>query len=534
MEDNQFNLLLLNSFSNKIEKFVKNKKEVVKWYSCGPTIYDQAHLGHARTYISFDIIRRVMIYLGYNIIYAMNITDIDDKIINKVKIIQLCKEFLKDNFNENMYIQDMEKIVIDNNLNEKFINMKLDKIIFEKFIKKMEYEFWKDMDNLNVMKPTIITRVSEYIGEMKDYVDIIIKNNFGYIKNNSVYIDSKLMNENELNTNIFKEHNEDDYSENEFLNEKKNKSDFVLWKKSKDYDLEYESQYGMGRCGWHLECATMMTSIFGPDIDIHSGGIDLKSTHHNNEIVQMKAHENKNENFIKFFLHSGHLNIGGSKMSKSLKNFISIKQFLNEKGTSRQLRLMFLLHNWYDTLDYTENGTLQESKITEKRIMDFYENMNYQLKNNNKKINLENDNNFKEKIDCKINSIELELRNNINTKKVLELILKIIHKIYKYSENDFNIHIIINYYKYINNLLSVLGLDFNDIFYKDKKNVDNAKVIDTLINFRNDIRNVLINNKEVNKKQLFEILDDFRDKKSKEIGIKIEDLSQGNVKWTFL
>jgi len=276
-------LLLQNSLTGKLEKFSHDKNVPIKWYTCGPTIYSDAHIGHARTFISFDVIRRVMMHFGYEIIYVMNITDIDDKIINKVKEIG--------DANTNSYYD---------------------------FIKKMENSFWNDMDKLNNLRPTVVTRVTEYIDKIKNYIQKMEDNDLIYVINGTVYIDSEKYKAKGFKWDIFGRATTTEFTDCEFSSDKKNNADFSLWKAAKPGEITFDSKWGKGRPSWHIECSTMSKDILGSHIDIHSGGIDLIYPHHNNEIIQSISYENDEKIPIKYFLHSGHLNINGDKMAKSV------------------------------------------------------------------------------------------------------------------------------------------------------------------------------------------------------------------------
>lgn len=494
-------MYLFNSITNALEKFEHDKSIPIKWYTCGPTIYSSAHLGHARTFISFDIIRRVLTYLGYNIIYVMNITDIDDKIINKVK--ELCLG-------------------------------SIDTHIYMDFVAKMELEFWSDMDKLNNIRPTITTRVTDYINKIIQYIEKMEENSLTYCVNGTVYIDSQKYLEKGYNYDIFHRSVISDYTECEFSSEKKNNSDFSLWKAAKSGEIKFESKWGEGRPSWHIECSVMSHDILGHSIDIHSGGIDLIYPHHNNEIIQTIAHGDCNDMPIKYFLHSGHLNINGDKMAKSLNNFITIDNFLKNVGTARQLRLLFLLHTWNKPMDFTDD-VLNEIKSIEKRIVDFYSNMEHMIRVGEKTISKysSNDNEYLEYI-IKIKSeIETALLNNIDTRTVINIILNVIGRTYKYIENDYNVTFISDIVKYLTTILDIFGVTFLS------NNVDNEsdKFIDIIVDFRDDVRTVIKNNiKDIPKtvtSDIFRVLDDVRDTKLKDNGIFIEDFSTDKKnKWT--
>ncbi|QKF94144.1 cysteinyl-tRNA synthetase [Fadolivirus algeromassiliense] len=491
-------LFLANSLTGKLEKFEHDKNIPIKWYTCGPTIYDSAHLGHARTFISFDVIRRVMMYLGYNIIYAMNITDIDDKIINKVK-----------------------QLSPNNEVNDE---------IYYKFIKEMESDFWADMDSINVLRPTIVTRVTEYIDKIKEYTEKIENNNLAYVSNGTVYVDSQKYIEKGFNWDVFGRATTTEYTECDFSGEKKNNNDFALWKAAKPGELKFDSKWGQGRPGWHLECSVMSRDILGDTFDIHSGGIDLIYPHHNNEIVQSIAYNDLNKIPIKLFLHSGHLNINGEKMAKSLGNFITIKKYL-QTYSPRQLRLLFLLHSWNKPMDFTQN-VIDEVNITEKRLIEFYANMEHLRRSNDKnsytltQSDMEYLNGF---IELK-NNIQKLLLQNIDTRNVIKLILDYIQTSYKYTSVKFNINLVNNFVDYMNEIFNVFGLEFNKTFRIDKSDI----YIDMIVEFRKNIRDIIKPNikdipKDISKK-IFNELDQIRDSKLKSHNIIIEDIGN-DIKW---
>ena len=227
-------LKVLNSFTNTKDEFVPSNPNQITWYTCGPTVYDESHMGHARTYVSFDIIRRIMTdYFGYNIKLVMNITDIDDKIIRKA------------------------------------IEAKVD---FTEISRKYETEFLNDMKRLNVSLPDVITRVSEYVPEIVAFIETIIANGYAYESNGSVYFDVKKYSESPDHTYAKLEptsvNNKELLAEGEGVltnveaSEKRYEADFALWKKSKPEEPKWKSPWGEGRPGWHIECSAMAASIF--------------------------------------------------------------------------------------------------------------------------------------------------------------------------------------------------------------------------------------------------------------------------------
>lgn len=249
--------------------------------------------------------------------------------------------------------------------------------IFRNFAAYWEDEFFKDTDALNILRPDILTRVSEYIPEIIEYVKQIMKNGYGYEEDGSIYFDTIKFDQTEghcyaklepwsaTNVKLMSE-GEGELSEKTF--KKRNASDFALWKKSKPGEPAWDSPWGNGRPGWHIECSVMASAVLGENMDIHSGGIDLAFPHHDNELAQAEGFFNCKQ-WVNYFLHTGHLHIEGMKMSKSLKNFLSIREGL-ETITAAQMRLMFILHAWEATLDFS-SGSITEAQNVEQSIENF-------------------------------------------------------------------------------------------------------------------------------------------------------------------
>uniref|UniRef100_A0AAX7SVX4 Cysteine--tRNA ligase, cytoplasmic n=1 Tax=Astatotilapia calliptera TaxID=8154 RepID=A0AAX7SVX4_ASTCA len=425
-------LRLYNSLTRAKELFVPQKGNKVTWYCCGPTVYDASHMGHARSYISFDILRRILRdYFKYDVIYCMNITDIDDKVIqasalsknrDKLKVflisVGFCVLFCQfqpfqaqlasttDPDKKQMLerldsavtasLQPLQaamesKVLLENSkdlladwLDKQFGSHVTENSIFSLLPKYWEEDYHKDMKALNVLPPDVLTRVSEYVPEIVEFVRKIVSNGYGYESNGSVYFDTlkfdsspqhsyaKLVPEAVGDQKALQEGEGDLSISAERLSEKKSPNDFALWKASKPGEPSWGSPWGKGRPGWHIECSAMAGSILGESMDIHGGGFDLRFPHHDNELAQSEAFF-ENDYWVQYFLHTGHLTISGCKMSKSLKNFITIKDAL-AKNTARQLRLAFLMHSWKDTLDYSSN-TMESAVQYEKFMNEFFLNV---------------------------------------------------------------------------------------------------------------------------------------------------------------
>jgi len=509
-----------NSLCNKkVEFFTKSGDRKLNWYMCGPTVYDSAHLGHARTYLTFDIIRRILSnYFHYDVNLCMNITDIDDKIIQK------SNEQKKD---------------------------------FSEFAKYWEDKFFKDMEALNIMYPNYITRVSEYIPEIISFIEVIIKNGYAYEKNGSIYFDieqykkgnhlyGKLVPQ-DKNQNLEALEEAEGALSKDTFEEKKNKGDFALWKASKKNEPFWDSPWGKGRPGWHIECSVMSYSVFGTFLDIHSGGIDLRFPHHDNEIAQTEAHDNSKQ-WINYFLHTGHLKIEGLKMSKSLKNFKKISDFISIYNPNT-FRLYFCNSKWDMDMDFTENG-LSMANANDKKITEFFQNIKVWIRENNLNKDLKfnhTDEILNSFFNISKNNIHLAFCDNFNTPEVISIILELIKKVYEYEdkcrlEKNLKIFLIYSIGKFISDILKCLGLvyktEFVDYFKISENNTNSnyEEVITPFINvmsdFRDKVKDICI--KENDPKKVLAICDKFRDEILPNLGIKIEDKGKNEKSiWKF-
>jgi len=417
---------MFNSLTRQKEVFIPQKGNLVTWYNCGPTVYDASHMGHARSYISFDILRRVLSdYFKYDVFYSMNITDIDDKIILRARQNHLIQQYKESGHNLDKVHTDVNEALqlLDNKINNETDPDKLtmlnktkvkvtallasgdsdlntlitevkdvlapwldkqfgsgvtENAIFSDLPRYWEEEFHKDMEALNVLPADVLTRISDYVPEVVTFIQKIIDNGFAYESNGSVYFNTQAFDADprhfyaKMVPEAFGDKKALSEGEGELRSEeseKKNVTDFAVWKASKPGEPSWESPWGNGRPGWHIECSAMASDVLGDSMDIHSGGFDLKFPHHDNELAQSEACFG-HSHWVRYFVHSGHLTIEGSKMSKSLKNFISIKEVL-QKYSARQVRLLYLLHSWKDTMDYSEN-TMEVALDFEKTLNEFF------------------------------------------------------------------------------------------------------------------------------------------------------------------
>ena len=320
-------LNLYNSYT-KQQEAVNLNQEDVRIYLCGPTVQSSPHLGHGRSAVVFDFFIRYLKHLNYSVLYVRNITDIDDKIIQKSQ--------------------------------EKNINYReLAESVWEEFVQAHE--------NLNCLVPDIEPRATAYVPEIVQYIDQLIKNGYGYITKSGVYYDvSKFDDYLKLSGRSTEEVKTGTRIETE--EDKKSPEDFALWKFSKEGEPSWDSPWGVGRPGWHIECSTMINQTLGKTIDFHCGGIDLIFPHHENEIAQSKGVE-KNENFVNYWLHNGMLNLSGKKMSKSDGNVKLLNEYIDQYG-GEVVRFFFLRAHYRSPQEFSQD-LLEESKKTLNNIREY-------------------------------------------------------------------------------------------------------------------------------------------------------------------
>jgi cysteinyl-tRNA synthetase len=326
---------IYNSLTRKKEEFVPIKAGSVGMYVCGPTVYDEPHIGHARSAYIFDVVRRYLVYRGYKVTFVRNVTDVDDKIIDKAK-----KELLQ---LKAYSLQLKDKV---REVSNKYLDA-----------------YHEDMKLLGIGRPDKEPKATEYIPKMIKFIEGLIKKDCAYESSGDVYFDikkaltyGKLSNQNldkmEVGARISPGEN------------KRDPLDFALWKKVKEDEPSWKSPWGLGRPGWHIECSVMSSDILGDEFDIHGGGVDLVFPHHENEIAQS---EGAGKKFARYWLHNGLLTIKSEKMAKSLGNFISIKDFIVKHKDADYLKLLFLNTHYRHPVDYTEEK-INEMKAQKERF----------------------------------------------------------------------------------------------------------------------------------------------------------------------
>ena len=325
------NLQLTNSLSRKKEIFKPINSKEISLYACGPTVYDNPHVGNARSLVVFDLLFRVLreIY-GSNVNYVRNITDIDDKIIEASK---------KNNKDINEITKEITKV------------------------------FHENCNSLNCLKPTVEPKATEHIKEMIEMTSSLITKGYAYENKGHVYLEvNSFKNYGKLSNKNLEELKSG--SRVEISNLKKNPMDFVLWKPSEDKDPGWDSPWGRGRPGWHLECSVMSEKYLGKIFDIHGGGLDLIFPHHENEIAQ-SCSNNSTESFANYWIHNGFVTFNKEKMSKSLGNIITISDAVKQYS-GQVVRLALLSAHYSQPLDWND-GLLQNSKNTLDKWYKLYE-----------------------------------------------------------------------------------------------------------------------------------------------------------------
>ena len=433
---------LYNTLTRKKEIFKPIKKGRVNFFVCGPTVYDYMHIGHAKTYIQFDVIVKYLRFIGYNVFYLQNITDIDDKIIKRA--------------NE-----------------EKIEPLEL--------AKRFEKYYHEDEKELNITAVTKYARATDYIKQIVKQTKILVKKGYAYKISDGYYFDiSKFTNYGKLSNRTVLGA-EDAVSRIDDSIEKINKGDFCLWKFSKTDEPSWNTELGAGRPGWHIEDTAITESHFGPQYDIHGGARDLIFPHHEAEIAQMESVSGKKP-LVKYWMHTGFLSVGGKKMSKSLGNFITIKDILKKYGYEA-LRILFITTHYRDPLNFSLES-LQSAQDAFNRL-------------NNITSGIKDDKRINRKY---LNQFESAFNDDFNMPKALSIMWAMLRD--KKAQGKF---------RTIKEMDKVFGLNL-----LEKEKIEMPKQIKKLVAEREQAR----------KNKNWKKSDDLRDK-IKSLGYLIEDTSEG-------
>lgn len=328
-------LRLFNTLTRKKEIFKPFKGKKVRMFVCGPTVYDYSHIGHAKTYVQFDVIVRYLRYRKYDVFYLQNITDLDDKIIQRARELGISP-----------------------------------KEVAEKF----EEEYYKDITTLGITSVSKYARATDFIDAIIKQVQTLIEKGFAYEIEDGIYFDlSKFPEYGKLSGRTSLEA-EDAVTRIDESVKKRNKGDFCLWKRSKPDEPKWNSPFFEGRPGWHIEDTAITESHFGPQYDIHGGARDLIFPHHEAEIAQMESASGKKP-FVRYWLHTGFLTVNGQKMAKSLGNFITIRDVLKE-WTPQELRFLYISTHYRRPIDYSKES-LENARKSLERLNEFVRKVKY-------------------------------------------------------------------------------------------------------------------------------------------------------------
>ncbi len=315
-------LKIYNSLSNQIETFIPLNKNKVNMYVCGPTVYDDIHIGNGRPVVFFDVLKRYLLFLGYEVTYASNITDVDDKIIEKANQLQMTEKALSTKYAD---------------------------------------AFFNVVKAVNSLDFDMTPYATNYIDQMIEFIDALIKDGYAYVTDNGVYFRVSKIND----YGILSNQKLDQLKTGVRIDLETNKesdADFVLWKTTSE-GISFKSPWGNGRPGWHTECVVMNNAIFNTELDIHGGGFDLKFPHHENEIAQSMAHNH--HHLSKYWMHVGRLDLDKEKMSKSLGNDIKLVNLLKNYNAN-SYRLMLLAHHYRQPIGFNNDLIEQYQKAYDK------------------------------------------------------------------------------------------------------------------------------------------------------------------------
>ena len=487
-----------NTMSNKIEEFKTIEDGKVKMYVCGPTVYNYIHLGNARPIIVFDTLARYFKYRGYDVTYIQNFTDVDDKIIKRS--------------------------------NEEGISVEQ---VTEKYIEG----FFEDIEPLNISDDIIRPKVTENIPEIIEIIKKLINEGFAYEKDGNVFFEVKKFEEYGHLSNQKIDELEIGARVN-VMEEKNNPLDFALWKRKKEGEPYWDSPWGQGRPGWHIECSAMARKYLGDTFDIHGGGQDLIFPHHENEIAQSRCAYHGN--FANYWLHNGFIQVNGDKMSKSLGNFFLLREILG-KFPGNVVRLFILGTHYRKPINFSMDN-IEDSRKTLKNIVSAMNGFSGIIEKFSDKVphkgeisdntgnNGENNgiNEFREKVDELDRQFIEAMDEDMNTPQALAAIFDQLKETKKFSVNISNLEKVealqYSYNSLKKKIEDVLGIAI--IMEEESGNLKNndkltGNLIELLIKLRADAR----------KEKNFKLSDEIRDN-LKELGIEIQDNKDGTTDYT--
>ncbi|WWO95239.1 MAG: cysteine--tRNA ligase [Candidatus Dasytiphilus stammeri] len=460
-------LKIYNTLSHKKERFKPINSNEISMYVCGVTVYDLCHIGHGRTFMIFDIIVRYLRYCGYKVKYVRNITDIDDKIIQRA---------------------------LDN------------KESIEQLTNRMIFQMHRDFAALNLLSPDIEPRATHHIEEIINFIKNLLIQKYAYISSNGDILF-------DINSYPFYGHlSRQNITQLKFKTNliKHNPMDFILWKKSYNNQIGWNSPWGKGRPGWHIECSAMNSKYLGQPFDIHGGGIDLIFPHHENEIAQSSCINNK---YVNYWIHSGIVFIENEKMSKSLNNVLTIQEALKYHN-SETLRYFMIANHYRSPLIYSEIG-IKQAHIALTRLYKALLINTIKDSNNSDQSIID--------IDHFDKQFQLAMDDDFNTPQAFAVLFHLVRKI-EFYKNQKKLNIVNNLCLRLRHLAGILGLLQQDpnIFLQNQK-YDNIDI--------NLIKALIIKRNYFRKHHKWKNADIIRDK-LRSMGIIIEDGIHG-TNWRY-
>lgn len=480
-------LKIYNTLTRKKEEFKPIHKDRVGIYVCGITAYDSCHLGHARAAINFDIVARYLRHKGFKVQYARNFTDVDDKIINRAnREGKTCKE------------------------------------ISETYIE----EYRQDMKSLNNITPDIEPKATEHINDMIETVRKLISNGLAYEKNGNVFFSVRKF----TGYGKLSGKNIDDLESGARIdiNEaKEDPLDFALWKASKPGEPEWESPWGKGRPGWHIECSSMSSKYLGQPFDIHGGGRDLVFPHHENEIAQAEGAEGKK--FVGCWMHNGFININAEKMSKSLGNFLTIREAIKKYG-AETIRYFIISNHYRSPIDFTDNA-MKDSTAALDRFYETAKRVELHAMGSNEIASKEQAE-LKEVIEKTEKKINEMMDDDFNTAGALGAVFELIRSINRFLDTDpshddeFYLWFTGKWTELLNTwgkLFGTFQLSPNE-YFETKKKQSGLKIDET------EIKSLIEERLQAKKNKNFVRADEIRNE-LQEKGIILKDLPGGKTEW---
>ncbi len=474
---------IYNTMSKQKEELITRDDGKVGIYVCGPTTYNYIHLGNARPLVFFDVVRRYLSYKGYAVTYVQNFTDIDDKIINRAN----------------------EENIPPKQLAEKYIQ-----------------EYFKDADALNVMRADIHPRVSGHMNEIIDMVSTLIKKGFAYEKDGDVYYSVEAFGDyGKLSGRSL-----DDMlagARVDVDDRKRHPGDFALWKAAKEGEPFWESPWGKGRPGWHIECSAMSLKYLGNTFDIHGGGFDLIFPHHENEIAQSEACSGCE--FAKYWMHNGFITVNQEKMSKSLGNFFIVRDII-EKFSPEVVRFYLLSTHYRSPLDF-DDEKLQVSAKGLSRLENCYRKLNEKMNEAAEEQLTEKDEQVLAALQEIVVDFDKAMDDDFNTALAGGYLFDLIREVNTYmGGSDLHRDVLERskeIFKQFNQILGIYHTDLDGELVFAEQEENGSQLTDALLDLIIDLR------QDARKQKNFAAADKIRDQLS-DLGIVLEDSPQG-TKW---